>query len=61
MRLKTKRRRRRRENKTWIKIKEWYAKLGTLNLILICVGLFFMWFNCKMLEMYVLCGSIPET
>lgn len=43
------------------KIKEWFGKIGTLNIVLICVGLFFVWFNYQMLEIFKLCGSIPET
>lgn len=59
--MKLKRRRRRKKNKARLKFKEWYAKTGTLNIILILVGLFFVWFNYRMLEMFLLCGSIPET
>lgn len=43
------------------RLKERIAKIGTLNIVLICVGLFFVWFNCQMLEMFKLVGSIPET
>lgn len=43
------------------KLKERIAKIGTLNIVLICVGLFFVWFNYQMLEMFKLVGSIPET
>lgn len=43
------------------KLKERIAKIGTLNIVLICVGLFFVWFNYQMLEMFKLVGAIPET
>lgn len=36
-------------------------KLSTLNIILVIVGLFFLWFNYKMIQVYILTGSIPET
>ena len=52
----------RRERKSIFKrFKEWLGKIGTLNIVLICVGLFFVWFNYQMLEMFKLVGSIPET
>lgn len=52
----------RRERKgIFKKLKERIAKIGTLNIVLICVGLFFVWFNYQMLEMFKLVGSIPET
>lgn len=43
------------------KLKEVIVKIGTLNLILILVGAFFIWFNWKMLQIYREFGSIPET
>ena len=43
------------------KFKKWLDKVGTLNIILFCVGLFFVWFNYQMLELFKLCGAIPET
>lgn len=43
------------------KIKEWFKKIGTLNVILIIVGLFFVWFNCQMLSIFRMQGQIPET
>lgn len=43
------------------KIKERIAKIGTLNIILILVGIFFVWFNCQILNLYKTTGSIPET
>lgn len=43
------------------KIKEFVGKIGTLNLILIIVGAFFIWFNWQMLEIFRQYASIPET
>ena len=43
------------------KLKNLYAKIGTLNLILVLVGAFFVWFNWQMLQTYRLYGSIPES
>lgn len=43
------------------KIKELFSKVGTLNLILIIVGAFFVWFNWQMLCIYREYVSIPET
>jgi hypothetical protein len=43
------------------KIKELFRKVGTLNLILIIVGAFFVWFNWQMLCIYREYASIPET
>lgn len=37
------------------------GKIGTLNLVLILVGAFFIWFNYQMLMLFRECGSIPET
>lgn len=45
----------------FVKIKGWYNKIGTLNIVLICVGSFFVWFNCRMLEIFETSGAIPET
>lgn len=41
--------------------RRWLKKVGTLNIVLFCVGLFFVWFNCQMLEIFKAYGSIPET
>ena len=41
--------------------KEWFKKTGTLNIILIVVGAFFVWFNWQMLGIYREMGTIPET
>lgn len=43
------------------KIKTFVNKIGTLNLILILVGVFFVWFNWQMLEIFRQYASIPET
>lgn len=43
------------------KIEELFSKVGTLNLILIIVGAFFVWFNWQMLCIYREYASIPET
>lgn len=43
------------------KLKEVVGKIGTLNIVLIVVGAFFVWFNWQMLEIYREYGSIPET
>lgn len=53
--------RRRKRKSIFKRIKEWIGKIGTLNIVLICVGLFFIWFNHQMLELFKLCGAIPET
>lgn len=36
-------------------------KIGTLNIILFIVGVFFVWFNWQMLEIFRTYGSIPES
>lgn len=43
------------------KIKQGFSKIGTLNIVLIIVGLFFFWFNWQMLELFRLYGTLPET
>ena len=47
--------------KLFQKIKNLFNKIGTLNIILILVGLFFLWFNNQMIQMYNEKGSIPES
>ncbi len=37
------------------------SKIGTLNLILIIVGVFFIWFNWQMLCIFREQGMIPES
>lgn len=57
-------RRRRRvvKRKSFItRIKEYFRRIGTLNIILMLVGAFFVWFNWQMILMFRECGSIPET
>ena len=36
-------------------------KVGTLNLVLILVGAFFIWFNWQMILVFRKYGSMPET
>ena len=43
------------------KFKKIVAKVGTLNLVLILVFAFFIWFNWQMLEIFREYASIPET
>lgn len=43
------------------RLKKIIGKIGTLNLILILVGAFFVWFNWQMLEIFRQYASIPET
>ena len=43
------------------KLKNLISKVGTLNLILILVGAFFVWFNWQMLEIFRAYGAIPES
>lgn len=42
-------------------IKKVFRKIGTLNLILIIVGAFFLWFNWQMICIYRDCASVPES
>ena len=43
------------------KLKAWFGKIGTLNVVLIVVGAFFVWFNWQMLCIFREQGMIPET
>ena len=43
------------------KLKNLISKLGTLNIILLLVGAFFIWFNWQMICVFRECGSIPES
>lgn len=43
------------------KLKAVVSKIGTLNLVLILMGAFFIWFNWQMLEIFRQYASIPET
>ena len=52
-----------KEKKTGIlrKLKERISKVGTLNIVLVLVGAFFLWFNWRMLLIFQSMGQIPET
>lgn len=43
------------------RLKEFTQKIGTLNLVLILVGIFFFWFNLQLLQIFREQGNIPET
>ena len=43
------------------KLKGFIGKIGTLNLVLIAVGAFFVWFNWQLLDIFRVSGSITET
>ena len=43
------------------KIVSTIKKVGTLNLVLMFVGAFFIWFNWQMILLYRQCDSMPET
>lgn len=43
------------------KLKEFIGKIGTLNLVLILVGTFFVWFNWQMLQLAWSDKGVPET
>lgn len=43
------------------KFKEFAGKVGTLNLVLILMFTFFIWFNWQMLEIFREYACIPET
>lgn len=51
---------RKRKGGIFTKIKKWFGKIATLDVVLIFVGSFFFWFNYQMLEMFKAVGSIPE-
>ena len=55
------RHRKKKEARLLKKWKEVACRIGTLNLVLILVGAFFVWFNWQMLELFRECSSIPET
>lgn len=42
------------------RVKKAVKGIGTLNIILIAVGAFFVWFNVQILDIYRQYGSIPE-
>lgn len=43
------------------RIKAWLGRIGTLNIVLIIVGAFFVWFNWQMIVIFRAQGAIPET
>ena len=43
------------------KVQELIKKLGTLNIVLICVFIYMMYINWKMLAVFSQCGSAPES
>lgn len=43
------------------RIKAWIGRIGTLNIVLMIVGAFFVWFNWQMILIFQMQGSIPET
>ena len=55
------RQRERKEVRSLRKLKEAINRIGTLNLILILVGAFFVWFNWQMLCIFREQGMIPES
>lgn len=57
-------RRKTRKNKhptCFERIKNSIGKIGTLNIVLICVFVYMIYINWKMLNIFLLCGSAPET
>ena len=50
-----------RDFRLWKKIKEVAGKVGTLNLVLILMFAFFIWFNWQMLCIFRDYAAIPET
>jgi len=53
--------RKKKEARLLKKLKDAIRKIGTLNLVLILVGAFFLWFNWQMIEIFRQYASIPET
>ena len=43
------------------RLKASIGKIGTLNIVLVLVGAFFLWFNWQMISMFLTVGQIPET
>lgn len=43
------------------RMQELVKKLGTLNIVLICVFVYMMYINWKMLSVFSQCGSAPES
>lgn len=60
-RKKLNRRNSRRKRQKKRKVQELIQKLGTLNIVLICVFMYMMYINWKMLAVFSQCGSAPES
>ena len=43
------------------KLKKFIGKIGTLNLVLTVVAIFFVWFNWQMILVFREYGNMPET
>lgn len=43
------------------RVKSKIGKIGTLNIVLICVFGYMIYINWKMLKVFLLCGAAPET
>lgn len=41
--------------------RRFFKGIGTMNIILILVGTFFLWFNWQMLQLFRMYGQLPET
>lgn len=54
-------RRRRRREGILTKIKRAFGNIGTLNIVLLLVFAFFLYFNSQMLQIFREVGAIPET
>lgn len=50
-----------RRESIWEKLGRMLSNIGTLNIILAVVGIFFVWFNWELMDLYRECGSIPES
>lgn len=57
----SRRERRKEKKKKEGKVTAAIKKIGTLNLVLILVGLFFLWFNWQMIQLFRMYGNLPET
>ena len=52
----------RKKKQPWYRpLQRAYKKIGTLNLILVVMFVFFLWFNWQMISLYKEANSIPET
>ena len=43
------------------RVKNKIGKIGTLNIVLICVFAYMVYINWQMLQVFRLCGAAPET